>query len=149
MKSDIWEMKLTIERLQRVQNCAARLITGAARRDHISAVLRDLHWLPVQLRIDFKILLLACKCINGTAPVYLRGLLTLYCPQRALRSADKLLLQEPRSRSVTYGDRAFACAAPRLWNKLPSSLRASSDVSAFKKDLKTFLFSGWSSRLSC
>jgi hypothetical protein len=75
-------------------------------------------------RIEFKILLLVYKCVHGLAPAYLKYTLTLYKPYRSLHSADGLLLEEPRCRLVTCGDRAFACAAPRLWNKLPQKLRS-------------------------
>ena len=137
-----------LSRLQRVQNSAARLLTGSARWDHISPILHDLHWLPVRYRIDFKILLLTFKCVHGIAPKYLRDLLSLYNPCRSLRSADRLLLHQPRSRLASYGDRSFACAAPRLWNNLPFDIRSSESVSVFKRELKTHLFTQWSSGLS-
>ena len=126
--------------LQRVQNAAARMIAGVGRYDHITPLHRDLHWLPVSSRIEYKILLLAYKCVKDLAPKYLKDVITLYKPTRSLRSVEGLLLKQPRSRLVTCGDRAFACAAPRLWNNLPQNLRASKDVRVFKKDLKTFLF---------
>ena len=44
-------------KLQRVQNCAARIVTRRSRFDHISPVLKDLHWLPVHRRVQFKTLL--------------------------------------------------------------------------------------------
>jgi len=47
-----------VQRLQSVQNAAARLVTGAGRREHITAVLRQLHWLPVRQRIDFEVMVL-------------------------------------------------------------------------------------------
>ena len=83
------------EKLQRVQNIAARLITGSSRRDHITPVLKNLHWLPVKLRITFKILLLTYKILNGQSPSYLTSLISSYKPVRSLRSSDLLLLQVP------------------------------------------------------
>ena len=56
-----------MQRLQAVQNVAARLITGARRRDHISPVLRQLHWLPVRLRVQFKLAVLVFKALHGQA----------------------------------------------------------------------------------
>ena len=103
-------------------------------------ILRQLYWLPVPRRIEFKILLLTFKCLHGLAPAYLEELLTKYKPSRSLRSSEELLLEEPRSRLISYGNMAFQCAAPRLWNKLPKELRATEDVLVFKKDLKSFLF---------
>jgi hypothetical protein len=131
--------------LQRVQNAAARVIARVGRYNHITPVLCELHWLPVSSRIEFKILLLVYKCVHGLAPVYLKNILTLYKPHRYLRSASGLLLEEPRCRLVTCGDMAFACAAPRLWNK---KLRSSQSLLAFKKNLKTFLFTQLDSKPS-
>ena len=62
-------------RLQKVQNNAARVVSGSKKYDHITPVLKDLHWLPIRKRIDFKILLLTFKCMQGCAPLYLRELL--------------------------------------------------------------------------
>ena len=130
----------TIAKLQRVQNCAARVISGVGRSDHITPVLNDLHWLSVRERIEFKVLLLVFKCLNNSAPEYLHSLLNPYVPNRQLRSADGLLLSQPRSRLVNFGDRAFSCAAPRLWNRLPRHIRESGSTPVFKRNLKTFLF---------
>lgn len=133
--------KSLIQRLQLVQNAAARLLTGKRKRDHITPVLRYLHWLPVHYRIDFKILLLTFKCLNGLAPLYLTELLHAHIPARALRSANILLLDVPRSRLKTRGDRAFSVAAPNLWNNLPVHIRTCPTLECFKSLLKTHLFS--------
>ena len=73
-------LKNQVEKLQRVQNCAARLVVNARRHDHIIPVLRDLHWLPVEQRIIFKILLFTFKALNGLAPPYLSDLVKFYVP---------------------------------------------------------------------
>ena len=134
----------TIAKLQRVQNCAARIITGLARSEHITPVLNELHWLRVPERIEFKVLLLCHKCIIGTAPKYLEELVTPYNPGRNLRSADGSLLVQPRGRLASYGDRAFLCAAPRLWNSLPRDIREISSTPVFVRRLKAFLFARYS-----
>ena len=82
-----------ISKLQRLQNSAARLVTKAKRRDHITPVLRQLHWLPINQRIVFKILFITFKITNGYAPSYLSSLLESYKPKRAFRSATKRLLK--------------------------------------------------------
>ena len=69
-----------IQRLQYVQNSAARLLTGTRKYDSITPILRELHWLPVAERIHFKILLLTFKSLNDMAPFYLRELLSPYIP---------------------------------------------------------------------
>ena len=130
-----------LKRLQRIQNTCARIITGHRKRDHITPVLRDLHWLPVQQRIQYKILLLTYKALNGHAPVYLRDLLHIYKQACSLRSQDSMQLVVPRSR-IAYGDRCFAKTAPRLWNALPISIKTAESTNIFKKHLKTHLFSG-------
>ena len=60
-----------LQKLQRLQNTAARIVFKATKYDHISPILRKLHWLPVEKRIIFKILLVACKALNGLAPDYI------------------------------------------------------------------------------
>ena len=130
----------SLSRLQLVQNAAARLLTSTKRREHINPVLCTLHWLPVHYRIDFKLLMFVFKALNGLAPSYLSELLTVRAPGRALRSSNKLLLEVPRSRLKHWGDRAFSVAAPRLWNKLPTEMRFTSDLDLFKSKLKTYLF---------
>ena len=80
-----------IDRLQHVQNSAACLLTATSRYDHVTPVLRSLHWLPVSARIDFKILLVF-KVLNGLGPLYLSELLEPYIPNRNLRSAKKKAL---------------------------------------------------------
>ena len=100
-----------------------------------------MHWLPVQQRIDFKILVHVYNCITATAPPYLRTLLTIYEPGRpGLRpSSDMLRLAVPPTKRAT-GESAFSVLGPRLWNSLPLKLRQASSVCIFKKRLKTYLF---------
>ncbi len=130
-----------IFRLQKVQNNAARLIVRPSKFAHISPILLSLHWLPVEKRIQYKILLLTFKALNGYGPSYLSDLLQYYTPSRQLRSSsDTCLLCIPRFHRKSFGQRSFACQAPTLWNKLPQSLRYSDSLSAFKSSLKTFLF---------
>ncbi len=78
-----------VDKLQRVQNSAARLVTRTRKYEHITPVLMDLHWLPVEQRIEYKILLLTYKSLNGMAPKYLSDLLHRHNPTRQLRSASK------------------------------------------------------------
>ena len=66
-----------IQKLQRVQNAAARIITGIKKCDHITPVLKEIHWLPVQQRIEFKILLLTYKALNNMAPSYITSMFTM------------------------------------------------------------------------
>ena len=107
----------------------------------MTGTLRDLHWLPVEERIVFKINLITFKTLNGFGPRYLEDSLKFYHQSRTLRSSrDHLRLEEPHFNMKTYGQRAFSVVAPRLWNKLHFEIRACSDVNLFKYKLKTFLF---------
>ena len=67
-------------------------------------------------------LFLCFKAQHDLAPGYLKDLLVPYVPSRRLRSSDKALLDIKKSRLVTFGDRSFEVAAPRLWNALPIDL---------------------------
>ena len=102
--------KSVIDKLQYVQNCAARLVTRTRSSEHITPVLRRLHWLPVRQRITCKILLLTYKALNGMAPKYIADLLQPYTPTRQLRSSSKNLLVTPKSNLKFYGDRSFQVA---------------------------------------
>ena len=126
-------------KLQRVQNHAARLVVRCDRRDHITPVLKKLHWLPVKQRLTYTILLLTFRALNGLAPIYIVDMLHRHRPARALRSANNNDLQVP-STSSRYGDRAFAVSAPRLWNALPYELKIATSLISFKRLLKTHLF---------
>ena len=132
--------KYMIQKLQRVQNCAARLVAGQPRAAHIRPVLKELHWLPVEQRITFKVLLLTFKALNNLAPPYLSQLIVPYNPTRNLRSAGKHLLEVPNVRLKSYGDRAFSVAAPKHWNEIPLDIKLSRSVDVFKSRLKTYLF---------
>ncbi len=79
----------SLAHLQMVQNAATRLLSGVRKREHITPVLISLHWLPARFRIDFKVLLLVFKCLNGLAPEYLSNLLSIHNPVRSLRSSNQ------------------------------------------------------------
>ncbi len=129
----------SINKLQIVQNAAARVLTRSRKYDHITPILQSLHWLPIKFRISYKILLLTYKSLNGLAPAYLNSLLSRYNPTRSLRSQNSGLLVVPRIAKSTKGGRAFSYLAPKLWNSLPDNVRGCSGL--FKSRLKTHLFS--------
>lgn len=87
-----------ISRLQRTQNAAARLVSLTKKSAHITPVLKELHWLPVGYRLVYKLLLMVSKIQNDLAPAYLCELITPYIPPRLLRSGNKSLLCEPKSK---------------------------------------------------
>jgi len=132
--------KSTLRPLILVQNSAARLLSGAKRRAHITPILHHLHWLPVQKRIEFKIIVITHKSIHGESPAYLQELISIHHPTRPLRSAEAITLQHPNIKLKTIGHRSFSSAAPTLWNALPADIRQCANLFSFRKKLKTHLF---------
>ena len=130
-----------IYKLQLIQNTAAKVIFKKRKYDHITPWLKSLHWLTIDKRIIFKILLIIFKCLHGMAPSYLSDLISIYQPGRPLRSSNDISRLVPKSsRLVNFGDRAFQIYAPKIWNSLPVSIRQSKTVHIFKRDVKTYLF---------
>ena len=130
-----------VRRIQLVQNTAARVVTRRRKFDHITQELITLHWLPVKLRIDFKVLVFVYKAIHGQAPCYLSDLLQVQqYKYSGLRSASCLNLVVPRTKCVTFGDRAFSVYGPKLWNKLPEHIKQAETIQCFRQKLKTYFF---------
>jgi hypothetical protein len=128
-------------KLQSVQNAAAPVIACLRKKDHITDTLKDLHWLPVEQRIVFKLCRIVFKTLNNLALGYLKDILQYYRPSRILRSSgDQLRLIEPSYNLKSYGLRAFTVIAPRVWNKLPLDIRSSTSVNMFKSKSKTYLY---------
>ena len=101
--------KTISSKLQNVQNTAARVVTRTSRFSHITPILKELHWLPIQYRVQYKILTHTYKALHGQSPGYIKKLLNVYMPRRNLRSQNNhLILEVPKSRTATYGDRSFA-----------------------------------------
>ena len=129
-----------IQRIQQIQNTAARIVSHTGKFDHISPVLQSLHWLPVPFRIKFKILITTYKALHGLAPGYISDLIHQYTPARTLRSSSDIQLTVPKTKLVSCGDRAFRSAAPRLWNSLPNDIKLAPSLDVFKRKLKTHFF---------
>ena len=139
--------KNSILRLQRIQNQAARILTKTPRRDHITKVLIDLHWLRIEERIVYKLLILTFKAfIDRTAPMYLCELIeqqTSSTNTRTRLANDAFLLKLPppsRNCSDTFFERSFTYGAPYEWNKLDERVRRLSNFNMFKSEIKTVLF---------
>ena len=130
-----------INRLQRLQNIAARIVSHTSKFEHITPVMYELHWLPVKMRIRFKLLLLVYQCVQQTAPTYLCELLHEKKKSKyGIRSYELEHLHIPDSETKTYGYRACCFSGPREWNKLSLEIRQSRSVEVFKTKLKTLLF---------
>ena len=107
------------------------LVTVALHRS-----LKELHWLPVQYRIQYKILV---HTYNAPSPLYIKEMLLTYIPSRPLRSQNSLTLATPRGRTAQYGQRCFAHSAPRLWNALPEKITEDRTIFTLKKLLDSHL----------
>ena len=121
-------------RLQRVQNNAARLITRTSKHDHITPVLKELHWLPVESRIAFKMLVMTFKCMNSLAPSYFVELVHPRTRGGCVRQTYAPTSHQGITKKC-IGDSAFGAASPRLWNNLPVNIWASGTLSVFRKSL--------------
>ena len=137
--------KSSILRLQIIQNQAARILTRTPRRDHITEVLIDLHWLKIKERIVYKILIFTFKAfIDRTAPLYLCELIEQQKSKTNTRLAgDAFLLKLPppsRNFADTFYERSFLYGAPYEWNKLDERVRRLTEFNMFKSEIKTLLF---------
>jgi hypothetical protein len=133
--------KSTLNGLQLVQNDAARLVYRARRTQHVTPFLRDLHWLPVEQRLKYKICCIFYNIFADNAPKYLSNRVSKYVPQRSLRSANEHKFEKaPRYTREDHGGRSLPVLADKIWNKLPRYLRMSPSVESFKANLKTYLF---------
>ena len=129
--------KVNIFKLQKVQNAAARLILGRRRRESAREALHELHWLNVESRVLFKVILLVFKVLRGSCSE------NIYLSYKSFngRQEDFMLLNTPTFKTK-YGKRIFEYNGSRLWNALPYKMRMEEDVVQFKKNLKTLLFCG-------
>ena len=136
--------KNLLEKLQKVQNSAARLILKAHKWDHVSPFLRPLHWLPIQASIEYKLSKLCHSFFSDTTPVYLSDLLRVYSPSRHLcSSSDSRTLHIPHIETKTFRHYSFSHAAPSVLNSLPHEIRHIQSATAFKTALKTYPFKSY------
>jgi len=123
----------TRQRLQRVQNRAARLVLSAPPRSSSLPLLQQVHWLPIEARVSYKLCCLMFRVVHGTAPSYLTELCEP-CLDSRLRSTSRGDFIIPRS------NRHLAVAAPSAWNQLPANIRNCSTLATFLTKLKAHLF---------
>ena len=125
-------------KLQRVQNCLARVATRSPRFSR--SVLKSLHWLPVHFRIIFKICTIAYQALSSTQPAYLNAMLTPGRNSRQLRSTTSNPLYNPRVKTKP-GTRAFSVAATTVWNSLSVSVKSEGNIVSFRRRLLSILAS--------
>ena len=132
-----------INKLQMLMNASVRFIYSLRRSKDISITyyLKKCHFLPVKLRVNFKICVLVYKCQHESAPEYLTELLQEKDSLESLRVyKDRSLLKIENLNQLDYKNRRFSVIAPILWNNLPRETRESESLFIFKKRLKTFYF---------
>ena len=122
--------KIYLAKLQRVQNCLARVVLRAPRFSSSPPLLKELHWLPVSYRIYFKLSTLTYRALSTQQPPYLASLLHLSNIPRQLKSPISQLIVPKTKRNL--GKRAFSVAAPRVWNELPITLKTSETIAIFR-----------------
>ena len=132
--------KVHLDKLQRVQNSLARVVTKSTRFTSSKPLLKRLHWLPIASRIDFKIATLTYKAVHLKQPPSLAKHLQIKSMHLNTRNNDQLLLQHPPVGTNSYGRRAFSYTAPTVWNKVPDYIRSAPSVMSFRKHLKTYYF---------
>ena len=128
-----------ITKLQRVQNCLARVVTRTPRFSRLVPLLKSLHWLPVRYRIIFKMCTITYQALSTKQPAYLHSMLTPARQPRQLRSSSACLLSVPRVKT-NAGTRSFSVAAPTLWNSIPDSVKSAGNIASFRRHLKNYLF---------
>ena len=132
--------KKQINKIQLVQNSAARVVMGLKKHDHITHARKELHWLPIEARCKFKIITLTWKALNNMGPTYIKDLLKVKSCRPGLRSNKSIILEIPKTNLTGCGNRAFCKAGPVLWNDLTEELRNTENLDTFKARLKTKLF---------
>ena len=134
----------TIQPMQRLQNTAAKVATGARKFDSATNARFKLHWLPIRQRCIYKTLVITYKALHSMAPDYLANRLVsrTYSKDTRASSVDVCTLVSTVNKRKTFADRGFTTLAPEQWNKLPVPIRNCDSLESFKKALKTYLFQG-------
>ena len=131
-----------MKQLQHVQNMAAKVVLQADKYASPRECMKNVHWLPISMRIEHKILTIVYKCTRGLAPKYLQDLIKQCIPSRprlhSSGSSTKLVV--PRVTRQTFVARAFSVCGPSLWNSLPADITEAPTVDQFKTRLKTHMF---------
>ena len=132
--------KYSINRLQKIQNSVARIVTRTSRSSHITPVLKSLHWLPVQYRFNFKLCCITHRALTLGEPHYLNSLLIHRLSSHSLRSSSFNILTLPFFNTKSNGFRSFFHTELFLWNHLPNTMRSAPTYLSFRKSLKTYFF---------
>ena len=132
----------TTNKMQSIQNWAAKVVLRRRKHDSSTECLKELHWLPILQRIQFKLLTLVFRGLHGSLPEYLQELLVVrqFTRTTRLSSCTAITLDPPKISRKTFAARSFGVAGPTLWNQLPEKIRLLDSYSDFRKQIKTYLF---------
>ena len=140
-------LRYPTDKLQAVLRVAARLVLQLPYRSSVSEVMhRQLHWLDVEERVNYKIGLLVYKCLHGLAPSYLSDQCisaSSFAGCANMHSSLRLdwQLYVPRTKTKTLGPRGFYYASSAVWNSLPADLRDPRlSLHSFRTKLKSHFF---------
>ena len=142
--SSVWSSAAATNllKLQAVQNFAARIICGSRKFDHVTPLLKELHWLPIKSQLYLRDAVLAFKCMTGSAPTSLSSkfLTRGKVSGRATRNSQLLHISLYKSKS---GQRTFFYRTVSLWNSLDDSLKLCDSSRNFKRKLRAKLFAAF------
>ena len=129
--------KVHHKKLHAIQNFACKIITGTKKYDHVSPLLKQLEWLPIDKLLYFREAVMTYKCVNNLAPTCLCKKLpkrsTIH--KRSARNCNSIEI--PRFK-IACGQRSFTYRAPTIWNNLDVNLKNKS-LKNFKRQLKEYL----------
>ena len=123
--------KYNIDRIQRLQTMACRLIFDLHKHDHITPYLKLLHWFQIDYRTQHKVAVLLFKHVHVLAPLYLSALIDM-SHNRQLRSASLNKLPVARANTTLVHNSSFTSMGPQIWNALPTSIRITTSLETFK-----------------
>lgn len=140
--SSVWSntAKKNVDKLQLVQNFAARIVANKRKYEHVTPILRSLNWLPVRDQLYFRDSVLAFKCMSGLAPVYLSDKLITRSTvsKRELETRNSQMLNIPLFRTAT-GQKTFYYRTVNIWNNLNNDIKVCIDVNSFRSKLRGVL----------
>ena len=142
--SSVWSntSKKNISKLQSVQNFAARVITGIRKYDHVTPILQQLAWLPVECMLKLRDAVMTYKCLKGLAPPYLCDKFQMRSKIHSVNTRNKDKLDTPLYNSAS-GQRTFHYRAVSIWNELPNHIKDIDTLDRFKIEYKRHLLNGF------
>ena len=147
--SNVWSntTESNLDKVQKVQNFACRIVSGVKKFDHITPVLRAMQWLPIRQLFYYRNAVMAFNCVTGCTPDSFTDqfIKRSDVSMRTTRNSQKL--QIPLLKSAT-GQRSFYYRTVKIWNTLDPSLKLSKTLQEFKRKLKNFLLKDFMDRIT-